>query len=171
MTPRTHPLDFLDLHIDLADGAANDLVVLGQVHPQQVVVDQPQRHVTSKTGHRLGQMVHLVVRGLFQAVLGVQKRAKVGVLLKEGRKVTSEVPKAETAQKHSGPPPYFITRGKSKRDRGDPGKCQERIGSVVQLQRLQTARRRCEKEVNIRDKRGIASERRSTHEQKGGLNG
>lgn len=62
-------------------GAADDLVVLGQVHLKQVVVDQPQRHVTGKTGHDLGQLRDLVGRGHVQFIPGVQQRAEVRVLL------------------------------------------------------------------------------------------
>lgn len=77
----THPFDLLDFDVDQSHLSGDELAVLHHVHPQQVVVDQPQRDVTSELGGDLGQLRDLGGRGHVQIVAGVVHRAEVLVLL------------------------------------------------------------------------------------------
>lgn len=65
-------------------------------------MEQPQRHVTSETGHDLGQLGHLVGRGRVQLLPGVHLCAEVRVLLNDGTKIKSEVLDVETVRGHKG---------------------------------------------------------------------
>lgn len=77
----THPLNIFNFPIDPSYLLAYDLVILCQVHMQQMIMDQSKRHVTCKTGHYFSQMRNLVGRGRVQFSPGVQLCAKVRVLL------------------------------------------------------------------------------------------
>ncbi len=83
----THPLNSLDFHVDLSHVSTNNLVVLHQVHPQQMIMDQPQHHVTCEPGHHFSQLRNLAGRGRVQFLPGVQHCAKVLVLLEGKTKV------------------------------------------------------------------------------------
>lgn len=118
-------------------------------------MDQPQRHVTRKTGHDLGQLGHLVGRGRVQVLPRVHLRAQVGVLLKPGERDQlrwSWVGEAE--DRKSSRATYIVSRGESKGDGGDPGKGQEGVRRIVHLQRLHSATHTLRREVNMWNRGG-----------------
>lgn len=78
----THPLNSLDLPINLNHVAAYELVVLLQVHLQQVVMDQPQCYVTCKLARSHSQLRNLAGCDRVQVFSGVQVCAKVRVVLR-----------------------------------------------------------------------------------------
>lgn len=77
----THRLNVLNFAVDLIHMTAYDLLIVCQVHSQQVIVNQPERHLTCELSHYCGQLRNLVGRGLVQFVPGVHHRADVRVLL------------------------------------------------------------------------------------------
>lgn len=80
----THHLHHLEFTPDPGHLAADDLVIVRDVQLQQVIVDQPQHHVTCKLCGFLGQLRNLVVRELVQFVLIVQSAARIWVHLAGG---------------------------------------------------------------------------------------
>lgn len=81
----THVSHTLDFSLDGCHLRSDDHVIVREVQTQQVIVDQPQRHVTSELGGFHGQLRHLAVRKLVQFDLTVQAGAHVRVQL-EGKK-------------------------------------------------------------------------------------
>lgn len=80
----THHLHLLEFILDRSHLSADDQVIVCDVQPQQVIVDQPQHHVTCKLCGFLGQLRNLVVRELVQFVLIVQFAAHIWVDLAGG---------------------------------------------------------------------------------------
>lgn len=80
----THLPDINHSPVDLSHMAAHDLLILCQVHSKQMIVDQPQRHVTCEMGCYLCQLRNLVGRGGIQVPPIVQLCTKVSVLLTGG---------------------------------------------------------------------------------------
>lgn len=78
----THPLHLLHFSVDLHHIRPYDLVVLHQVHRQQMIVNQPQNHLTRKPARCFCQLRNLAGRRSIQLVLGVQHRAKVLIVLR-----------------------------------------------------------------------------------------
>lgn len=66
---------------------ADNIVVLHHVHTQQVIMDQPQHHVTCEPSRRFCQLRNLIARSHVQFLPGVQLCAEVRVFLRGGRKV------------------------------------------------------------------------------------
>lgn len=77
----THLPDSNHFPVDLSHISAYDLLVLRQVHSEQMIVDQPQRHVTCKMGYCPSQLRDLVGRGSVQVHPNVHLCTKVSVLL------------------------------------------------------------------------------------------
>lgn len=64
---------------------ADNIVVLHEVHSQQMIMDQPERDVTREPGRYFSQLSHLVGRGRVQVLLGVQQCPEEWVFLKGER--------------------------------------------------------------------------------------
>lgn len=88
-----HQLQCLQFSVDLSHLLADHVVVVRQVQSKQVIVDQPQHHVTCKLGRCHGQLRNLVGRELVQFVPVVHYGAHVRVCLKgewKGKKKKTE---------------------------------------------------------------------------------
>lgn len=72
----THSLNSIDFHVDLSHAKTYNLVVLHHIHPQQMIMHQPQRHMTSEPGRHFSQLRHLAACGQVQFLPGVQLCAK-----------------------------------------------------------------------------------------------
>lgn len=77
----THPLNLPDFDVDGSHLSPYNAVVFCQVHPQQMIVDQPQGYITCKLGRYLRQLRNFVACNLVEFLPGVQLCPKVLVVL------------------------------------------------------------------------------------------
>lgn len=148
----THRLNILNLTDDHRHAFADDLVVVRQVQPQKVIVDQPQRHVTCKLGRFLDQLSKLVGCELVQFVPIVHYAAHIRVRLAGGQKNTAPVEKCRQVgmQKRSmgnascqvSNATTYLVGGESERDGGNAREGEERIRSTIHTDGLQTGNRK-----------------------------
>lgn len=150
----THRLNILNFTDDHSHAFADDLVVVHQVQPQKVIVDQPQRHVTCKLGRFLDQLNNLVGCELVQFVPIVHCGAHIRVRLAGGQKNTAPVEKRRqvgmqnrsmgnvSCLKKGSNATTYLVGGESEREGGNAREGEERVRSTIHTDGLQTGNRK-----------------------------